>query len=111
MEEKKKRSNKTSRSQYEIYLNELENNMLFRENKYSADEPDYLKKTWKSLAQKLNSSGGPVKDEASWKKVSYTYYKNNYSFCKNEFVKFLLHVHIFRHFQIGSSRFEKGPEL
>lgn len=53
MEEKKKRSNKTSRSQYEIYLNELENNMLFRENKYSADEPDYLKKNLEKFGSEI----------------------------------------------------------
>lgn len=76
-EEKKKRAAKTTRKQYEIYLEELRVNEAFRENKLDATQPNIIEDSWQNLCQKLNASGGPVKSVQEWKRVNF----NNKSIC------------------------------
>lgn len=68
-ENKRKRQQKTTRQQYEIYLAELENNKDFRENVFSPNNPSVLKETWEKITVRLNAAGGPIKDVASWKRT------------------------------------------
>ncbi|CAG9769224.1 unnamed protein product [Ceutorhynchus assimilis] len=67
--EKGKRAGKTTRAQYQIYLDELQTNNFFRESKFDASDPDILKRTWEELSVKLNASGGPIREVAGWKRV------------------------------------------
>lgn len=70
--ERQKRTTKTSRAQYEVYLNCLLGNELFKNNKFGSKNPNLLKKKhWKELTTLLNSAGGPKKDVDSWKRVIY----------------------------------------
>lgn len=75
---KKARGAKTTQQQFQLYLHELQENPHFRENKFTAEEPDALKASWEMLTKKLNSNGGPIKDVAGWKKVGSS--MNNFSF-------------------------------
>lgn len=65
----KKRSSKTTRGQYELYLDELSTNKHFRDNKFDATNPDIIENTWQGLCIKLNALGGPVKSVPEWKRV------------------------------------------
>lgn len=69
MSQKEKRSKKTTRGQYELYLSELTHNKAFRENKFDGTDPDIIENTWKSLCEKLNACGGPQKSVQQWKRV------------------------------------------
>lgn len=69
MEDKKKRCPKTTRQQYMLYLEEVENNEAFRNNKFSPEDSTILETTWENLTTSLNSSGGPQKPTAAWKRV------------------------------------------
>lgn len=69
MSDKKKRSTKTIARQYEILVEELQNNVAFRTNKNSPESPNAIKDTWAELTEKLNSIGGPVRSTDSWKRV------------------------------------------
>lgn len=66
---KRKRQPKTSRRQYELYLSELENNEIFRSNTILPANPNILKESWDKLIEKLNASGGPIRDVTGWKRV------------------------------------------
>lgn len=68
---KQKRSSKTSRNQYLIYLNELDSNVFFRENAFNPKEdPKLISNVWEKLTTALNSvGGGPIKDVNGWKRV------------------------------------------
>lgn len=68
---KNTRLSKTTRRQYEIYLNELRTNKPFRENKFDGSDPDIIQRTWQNLVSKLNASGGPVRDITGWKRVTF----------------------------------------
>ncbi|KAK4886033.1 hypothetical protein RN001_002304 [Aquatica leii] len=69
MEEKKKRCPKTTRQQYMLFLEELENNENFRCNKFSPETPNIIQDTWEKLTVSLNSSGGPQRSMIAWKKI------------------------------------------
>lgn len=66
---KRKRQQKTSRRQYKLYLSELENNEIFRNNTISPANVNTLQDTWVKLNEKLNASGGSVRDVTGWKRV------------------------------------------
>lgn len=113
---KKTRSLKTTRQQYAIYLAELENNKLFRENAFNPKE-DYklIASIWDKLATKLNASGGgPIKDVIGWKKVSY---QSNYlylpkklfhvSLCRCTYTT--IYLTVFRYSLTGRPRQERKP--
>lgn len=70
MENKKKRSTKTTRQQYAIYLEELEASSLIRNNKFDPAHPEVLDQSWDLLSLKLNSCGGPTRITSQWKRVS-----------------------------------------
>jgi len=70
-EEKKKRAAKTTRRQYEMYLEELRANKAFRENKFDATQPNIIDESWQKLCNKLNASGGPVKSVQEWKRIHF----------------------------------------
>jgi hypothetical protein len=53
----KKRAGKTIRAQYEIYLNYVQSNDLFRSNKFDPKNPAFLQNCWKELCDLLNSTG------------------------------------------------------
>jgi hypothetical protein len=67
---KRKRSAKISPRQYQIYLEELQDNEAVRLNKFNPKNPDILDETWNSLTLKLNAAGGPIKTVQQWKEVS-----------------------------------------
>lgn len=69
--EKKKRAAKTTRRQYELYLEELRVNKALRENKFDATQPNIIDESWQKLCEKLNASGGPVKSTQEWKRVNF----------------------------------------
>lgn len=50
-------------------MEELQNNVAFRNNKYNPQTPDILEHTWENLTLKLNSTGGPQRNLGQWKKV------------------------------------------
>ncbi|KAJ3659333.1 hypothetical protein Zmor_011023 [Zophobas morio] len=59
--EKRKRAQRITQQQHELYVEELEGNVDFRAQKFVADKPDLLEKIWEGLVAKLNSVGGPQK--------------------------------------------------
>ncbi|XP_071054373.1 uncharacterized protein [Onthophagus taurus] len=65
----KRRRVRTTQNQYELYINMLETNKYFRENKVTPDHPNELTKCWEDLVNSLNSSGGPQKSLNEWKRV------------------------------------------
>lgn len=71
------RMSKTTPQQYGMYLNELQQNPYFRENKIKPDHPEAVKTAWANLVTKLNACGGPMKDIAGWKKVDIFLYYND----------------------------------
>jgi hypothetical protein len=70
----KKRAGKTIRAQYEIDLNYLQSNDLFRSNKFNPKNPAFLQNCWKELCGLLNSTVGPTRDEDGWKRVIIDHY-------------------------------------
>ncbi|CAH0553779.1 unnamed protein product [Brassicogethes aeneus] len=68
-ESRKKRTPRTSRIQYQLYLDELETNEAFRENKFNNENPQVLKKSWEALCTKLNATGGAIKSIPDWKRT------------------------------------------
>ncbi|KAL1512981.1 hypothetical protein ABEB36_002475 [Hypothenemus hampei] len=55
---KRKRTKNTTVSQYEIYLDQMENNYAFRSNTINPTLPvDYIEKRWDDLVNKLNCTG------------------------------------------------------
>lgn len=67
----KKRKRKTSDEQYELYLNEMENDYVFRSGTINPTlGENYIENKWKSLVNKLNASGnGPQLPVEEWKRV------------------------------------------
>lgn len=51
--EKKKRAAKTTRRQYELYLEELRVNKALRENEFDATQPNIIDESWQKLCEKL----------------------------------------------------------
>jgi hypothetical protein len=70
-ERQKKRSAKTTRAQFMLYLDEFQNNAAFRTNKYNPSDPHVLNNSWAQLTNQLNSVSGPCKSTKDWKKVSF----------------------------------------
>lgn len=66
------RKKRTSRKQFEIYLNYLQNHERLRSGKLTpSDDPKDLIKIWDSLTVALNATGeGPTRESQEWKKVS-----------------------------------------
>ncbi|CAH1103804.1 unnamed protein product [Psylliodes chrysocephalus] len=60
---------KTTPDQYRLYLEMLESNVHFRENKIAPDNPTGLTDSWEKLGKSLNGSGGPQRNIAEWKRV------------------------------------------
>lgn len=69
----RKRSTKISQQQ-QLFIEEMRGNEMLRNNKFDPSHPNGIPDAWKSLAQKLNSSGGPIKSVEAWKKVSLYFY-------------------------------------
>ncbi|KAJ3654388.1 hypothetical protein Zmor_013578 [Zophobas morio] len=65
--DKRKRAQRITQQQYELYVHELESNADFRAQKFVADKPDLLEKIWEGLVAKLNSVGGPQKSVKQWR--------------------------------------------
>ncbi|KAF5272394.1 hypothetical protein FQR65_LT17415 [Abscondita terminalis] len=64
------RARKTTRYiQYELYLEEVEVNQAFRDNKFDGSNPNLLSESWKKLTNKLNAVGGAIHTTAGWKRV------------------------------------------
>ena len=70
MSAKKKRNQRTSANQYEIYLAEVEQNEVLRINTVNPTLDDNtIGELWQTLTKKLNScSEGPVLTDLQWKK-------------------------------------------
>ncbi|KAK5646362.1 hypothetical protein RI129_004826 [Pyrocoelia pectoralis] len=69
MSDKKKRSAKTTRQQYCLFIEEVQTNKAFRNNKYNPEKPDVLETTWEELTNNLNSTGGPQHSTKQWKSI------------------------------------------
>ncbi|KAF2889498.1 hypothetical protein ILUMI_16675, partial [Ignelater luminosus] len=65
----RKRKMKTSGTQYELYVEMLESNAYFRENKITPDHPNDVSEGWEMLIKHLNASRGPQKTLPKWKSV------------------------------------------
>lgn len=98
-EEKKKRAAKTTRRQYELYLEELNANKVFRENKFDGTRPNIIEESWENLSHKLNASGGPVKSVQEWKRVHF-----NNKLIYNLMLINIYYVYLCRYLHIGSPK-------
>jgi len=98
-EEKKKRAAKTTRRQYELYLEELRANKAFRENKLDATRPNIIEESWENLSHKLNASGGPVKSLQEWKRVHF-----NNELIYNLILNIYYVVYLHRYLHIGNPK-------
>ncbi|KAF5281737.1 hypothetical protein FQR65_LT14577 [Abscondita terminalis] len=65
----KKRKMKTTPEQYKLYLEMLESNIHFRENKVTPDNPTTVSDCWEKLKNNLNCSGSPHRSVPEWKRV------------------------------------------
>lgn len=61
---------KTTPEQYKLFVDMLESNTHFRENKVTPDKPTALTDCWQLLIKSLNASGGPQRSLQEWKRVS-----------------------------------------
>lgn len=72
---KRKRSKNTTAQQFELYLEAMEGDYVFRSNTINPSlPPNYLNHKWEELTAKLNGVGdGPALTVDEWKKVGIIY--------------------------------------
>lgn len=67
--ERKKRSGKTTKAQYNYYVDYLTRNEVLRTNKNTPEHPKGVEEAYEDLKNNLNAMGGPVRSVNAWKKV------------------------------------------